>query len=152
METRIKEVICTVTMNINIFSHLLAAAEQNPPSFTVKDGGEVTLPCGNVTDGHQKCVHTTWVFSVSSNAYARRLIELGQIVELARGKSDRLSVTENCSLVIKKVTVEDVGRYTCRQFNKSGQHQGPDSEVLLSVVTSEYLHHNVFSSNCETLQ
>ena len=94
-----------------------------------------------------KCDSTTWLFSGSRKTAAVELIELGQIGKKAKTKSDRLSVTANCSLVIKKVTVEDVGRYTCRQF-KSGQQQGQDAQVHLSVVTSEYLHHNVFSSNC----
>ncbi|XP_045898832.1 uncharacterized protein LOC123966757 [Micropterus dolomieu] len=35
--------------------------------------------------------------------------------------------------MIRKVTVEDVGLYTCRQF-RSGQQQGEDSAVHLSVI------------------
>ncbi|XP_067428901.1 uncharacterized protein [Thunnus thynnus] len=81
-----------------------------------------------------KCDSTTWLFSHSRNTSAVELIEFGQIGEDATAKSDRLNVTANCSLVIKKVTVEDVGNYTCRQF-KSGQQQGQYSEVFLSVVT-----------------
>ncbi|XP_039662034.1 uncharacterized protein LOC120562387 [Perca fluviatilis] len=39
---------------------------------------------------------------------------------------------------MKNVTEEDVGRYTCRQFNKSGgPQQGPDAVVHLSVVNME---------------
>ena len=96
-----------------------------------------------------KCDGTTWIFSRSTNTAAVELIKLGQIGENAKAKSDRLSVTADCSLVIKKVTVEDAGWYVCQQFNRSGQLQ-PDlgSLVVLSVVSSEYLHHNVFSSNC----
>ncbi|KAI3364551.1 hypothetical protein L3Q82_011347 [Scortum barcoo] len=36
-------------------------------------------------------------------------------------------------MVIKKVTVEDVGRYFCQQY-KSDQKQGEDSQVHLSVI------------------
>ncbi|XP_067338494.1 uncharacterized protein [Channa argus] len=57
-------------------------------------------------------------------------------VILVNSKSDRLSVTENCSLVIKKVTDEDVGRYTCRQ------QQVSDSVVSLSVVTMTEQKHS----------
>lgn len=105
------------------------------------------MSCENVTIDQDKCDSTTWIFSGSRNTSAVALIKLGQIGEKAKAKSDRLSVTADCSLVIKKVTVEDFGHYTCRQF-KSGQQQYQDSQVYLSVVTSEYLHHNVFSSNC----
>ncbi|XP_045920057.1 uncharacterized protein LOC123979989 [Micropterus dolomieu] len=106
-----------------------------PPSFTVRVGDEVTLPCENVIDGQQRCENTTWFFVGSGNRSAVELIKLGQIGENAKSKSDRLSVTENCSLVIKKVTVEDVGRYSCRQYKqKEGQQQAPDSPVHLSVI------------------
>ncbi|XP_044025044.1 uncharacterized protein LOC122863049 isoform X11 [Siniperca chuatsi] len=111
-----------------------AAAEKLPLSFTVRVGDEVTLPCENVTDGQRKCNSTTWLFIGSGYTAAAELIDLGQIVERAKAQSDRLSVTASCSLVIKNVTVEDVGLYTCRQF-RSGQQQGPDSQVHLSVVT-----------------
>ncbi len=96
-----------------------------------------------------KCDGTTWNFSGSKGGTVE-LIRLGQIGEKVAMKSDRLSVTENCSLVIKKVTDEDAGRYICQQYDKSGQKRAPDSGVLLSVVSCEYFHHHVFSSNCET--
>ncbi|XP_044026064.1 uncharacterized protein LOC122863553 [Siniperca chuatsi] len=107
-----------------------AAAERL--SFTVRVGDEVTLPCENVTDGQRKCDSTTWLFVGSGyTAAAVQLVRLGQIGENAKAKSDRLSVTANCSLVIKKTTVEDVGYYTCRQF-RSGQHQ--DVRVRLFLI------------------
>ncbi|XP_030577463.1 cell wall integrity and stress response component 2-like [Archocentrus centrarchus] len=102
-------------------------------SFTVRDGDEVTLPCGNVIRNHQNCDTTTWIFSDSRRSPTVELVTLGQIREKA--KSDRLSVTADCSLIIKKVTVEDVGSYTCRQFRGSPRRQeGQDAVVLLSVV------------------
>ncbi|XP_035854749.1 uncharacterized protein LOC118494548 [Sander lucioperca] len=53
-------------------------------------------------------------------------------------KSDRLSVTEKCSLVIKNITGDDVGHYTCRQFYRSERpQQGPDTVLHLSVVNME---------------
>ncbi|XP_045917387.1 uncharacterized protein LOC123978262 [Micropterus dolomieu] len=109
-----------------------AAAEKLPLSFTVRVGDEVTLPCENVIDGQQECEYTRWIFIDSGNTTTVRLAKLGQIIENAKSKSDRLSVTENCSLVIKKVTVEDVGRYDCQQFISGKQIS--DSQVHLSVI------------------
>ncbi|KAM7395955.1 hypothetical protein PAMA_007297 [Pampus argenteus] len=102
--------------------------------ITVRDGGKVTLSCEDVTTDQDECDRTTWFFSPSENTAAVGLIYLGQIGRNVGSKSDRLSVTATCSLVIKKVTVEDVGLYSCRQF-KSGEQQYRDSLVYLSVVT-----------------
>ncbi|XP_078131366.1 uncharacterized protein LOC144533702 isoform X2 [Sander vitreus] len=101
-------------------------------SSTDRIGDEVTLSCVNVTDDHDQCNSTTWFFRGSGNRVT--LFEHGQIHEEAETKSDRLGVTENCSLVIKKVTDDDAGRYICRQF-RSGQLHGGDTVVVLSVVT-----------------
>ncbi|XP_067428896.1 uncharacterized protein [Thunnus thynnus] len=120
-------------------------------SFTVRDGDEVTLHCENVTTDQDKCDSTTWLFGGSGSTTVV-LIKLGQIGEEAKAKSDRLSVTANCSLVIKKVTVEDVGSYFCRQF-KSGQKQGLDSHVDLSVVTmTEHKNNNEVTLSCSVLK
>ncbi|KAJ4920748.1 hypothetical protein JOQ06_027763, partial [Pogonophryne albipinna] len=113
--------------------NLLNSADSNQYFLTVRAGDEVTLPFDNVIHDQDECERTTWFFSDSRSLVA--LFEKGQIKEEAKAKSDRLRVTEECSLVIKKVTEEDAGRYTCRQF-RSGKQQGPDSQVLLSVVTS----------------
>ena len=91
-------------------------------------------------DDQNNCDGTTWTFSYLSNRTVE-LVRLGQIGVDAKTKSDRLSVRENCSLVIKNVTEEDAGRYLCQQYKKAGRYQGQDSQVYLSVVTSEYLHH-----------
>ncbi|XP_037606279.1 uncharacterized protein LOC119476804 isoform X4 [Sebastes umbrosus] len=109
---------------------------QTVPSVTAGAGDEVTLPCNNVIKDQDKCNGTTWIASRSGETTVE-LIEHGKISNnlLDKDKSDRLSVTENCSLVIRNITVEDSGRYTCRQFNRSGQQQDPDAVVLLSVVT-----------------
>ncbi|XP_067428771.1 uncharacterized protein [Thunnus thynnus] len=115
---------------------------------TFRDGDEVTLSCQNVLKDQDKCDSTTWLFGDLTSTATVVLIELGQIGEEAKAKSDRLSVTANCSLIIKKVTVEDAGRYICIQF-KSGRQQGQDSQVDLSVVTmTEYKNNNEVTLNC----
>ncbi|XP_067337530.1 uncharacterized protein [Channa argus] len=111
--------------------------------FTVRDGDDVTLPCGNVRDGQNKFNRTDWMLTDQENNGTVMLVRRGQIetVQIPNSKSDRMSVTENCSLVIKNVTDEDIGRYTCRQFNESGQQEGSDSVVDVSVVTmTEHKH------------
>ncbi|XP_044185643.1 uncharacterized protein LOC122965561 isoform X2 [Thunnus albacares] len=119
-------------------------------SFTVRDGEKVTLSCENVTTDQDKCNSTTWLFIGSGNTAAVELIVEGQIGEKAKSKSDRLSVTANCSLVIKKVTVEDVGRYSCRQF-KSGR-QRDHTQVDLSVISmTEHKNNNEVTLNCSVL-
>ncbi|XP_008302276.1 uncharacterized protein LOC103374035 isoform X2 [Stegastes partitus] len=102
--------------------------------ITVRDGDQASLPCENMINDQEKCDSTTWIYGVSQNSTAVELVTLGQIGKNAKHKSDRLSVSANCSLVIKKVTAEDVGRYTCRQY-ESGQQQGPDALVYLSLIT-----------------
>ncbi|XP_028461810.1 uncharacterized protein LOC114573703 isoform X2 [Perca flavescens] len=126
-------------IQITLFVILLlqfTVAGQNLLSVTVRAGDEVTLPCENVII-QDNCDKTTWLSSRKGEAAAVELITLGQINdEIPKAKSDRLSVKEKCSLVIKNVTEENVGRYTCRQFNRSGgPQQGPDAVVHLSVVT-----------------
>ncbi|XP_034064334.1 uncharacterized protein LOC117541260 isoform X4 [Gymnodraco acuticeps] len=109
-----------------------AAIGQRDLYLSVRVGDEATLPCNNVFNDQDQCESTTWLLSYSGSTAV--LVRGGQIGEEARAKSDRLRVTEKCSLVIKKVTEEDAGPFTCRQF-RSGEQQGSDSLVLLSVVT-----------------
>ncbi|XP_026196762.1 uncharacterized protein LOC113149115 [Anabas testudineus] len=92
--------------------------------LTVRYGDNITVSCEHVKDEQDECRTTAWIFSYSQNTTTEELVRFGQISE---SKPDRLSVTENCSLVIEKVTDEDVGLYTCRQ-------RGQDSVVDLSVV------------------
>ncbi|XP_035851642.1 uncharacterized protein LOC116039974 [Sander lucioperca] len=125
-----------ITLFVILMLQFTAVAGLNPLSFTVRAGDEVTLPCENVII-QDNCDQTTWLSSRKGETTVA-LIEHGQIKDgIPKAKSDRLSVTEKCSLVIKNVTEEDVGRYTCRQFNRSGQQQGPDAVVHLSVVNIE---------------
>ncbi|XP_049914249.1 uncharacterized protein LOC126398730 isoform X2 [Epinephelus moara] len=104
-------------------------------SFTVRAGDEVTLPCEHVINSQDKCSGTSWLSSGSLGETAKELISHGQISSnvIGTAKSNRLNVTADCSLVIKKVTRGDVGRYTCRQFDESGQLVS-DARVHLSVI------------------
>ncbi|XP_077949617.1 uncharacterized protein LOC120814399 isoform X5 [Gasterosteus aculeatus] len=105
-----------------------AATEQR---LTVRDGDEVTLPCNSVTEDQNNCDSTEWFF-YHSTITPVTLVTNGQI-EKVKAESDRLSVSQNCSLVMKKVTREDVGLYVCRQFRPGGRHEV--ARVHLSVVS-----------------
>ncbi|GAA6231510.1 uncharacterized protein LOC108887478 isoform X2 [Lates japonicus] len=108
----------------------------------VRVGDEATLSCENRIKNQDKCDSTNWVFNDQPRSPSVELISLGQIGENAASKSDGLRVTESCSLVIKKVTVNDAGRYTCRQY-RSDKEQGQASAVRLSVINI----HEVKNSN-----
>uniref|UniRef100_A0A0F8ATZ6 Immunoglobulin domain-containing protein n=1 Tax=Larimichthys crocea TaxID=215358 RepID=A0A0F8ATZ6_LARCR len=125
-------------------------------SVVVRVGDEVTLPCGNVIGNQDKCERTDWVFGdPRSSRGTVELIKNGQIVEEAKSKSDRLSVTQSCSLGIKKVTDEDAGLYICRRFESARgdswvylytvtmtEHENND-EVTLSCSVPEWCNHRV---------
>ncbi|XP_030577962.1 uncharacterized protein LOC115774713 isoform X2 [Archocentrus centrarchus] len=106
-----------------------------------------------IADDQNNCDGTTWIFG-SRNKPTVELITLGQIGEGAKNQSDRLSVTANCSLDIKKLRVEDVGRYYCQQY-KVGQTphtQVHQSLVHLSVIAlTEHKDNNKVILNCSVL-
>ncbi|XP_034004062.1 uncharacterized protein LOC117496496 isoform X2 [Trematomus bernacchii] len=122
------------TLVVILLLQFTAVTGKTSLSLTVRAGHSVTLPCEHVIKHQHKCDSTIWLYSRDKETL-KELINLGLISknEIPKAKSHRLNVTENCSLVIKNITREDAGRYTCRQF-KSGKQQGPDSQVLLSVI------------------
>ncbi|XP_058468667.1 uncharacterized protein LOC131443240 [Solea solea] len=103
-----------------------ASAAQLFTSIIVRPGGEVTLPCENVVE--ENCASTTWLFGRSPLSPSAVLVLPGRVV-VSRTEPERLRVTANCSLVLKEVTEEDVGRYGCRNA-----HTSKDSQVELSVI------------------
>ncbi|XP_028461674.1 uncharacterized protein LOC114573599 isoform X2 [Perca flavescens] len=113
---------------------------------TVRVGDEVAFSCGNVTDDQDQDHSIDWF--VTRSGITAMLFEHGQIQEEAKAKSHRLSVTENFSLVIKNVTLEDAGGYVCIQF-KSGREQGETTVVFLNVVTmTEEKNDDTVTLNC----
>ncbi|KAI9528365.1 hypothetical protein NQZ68_022057 [Dissostichus eleginoides] len=104
-----------------------AAVTGQENSLTVKVGDEVTFPCDIEGDNQDNC---DWSFGESDYS-EKNLVETGQIV--GEAKSDRLNVTQNCALVIKNVTEEDAGFYTCTQIRSAEQ----SSNLLLFVATGE---------------
>uniref|UniRef100_A0AAQ6IHR8 Ig-like domain-containing protein n=1 Tax=Anabas testudineus TaxID=64144 RepID=A0AAQ6IHR8_ANATE len=131
----------TLFSNIQVYSPCLSlifleTVTEEYSHITVRDGGEATLSCDNKIDDHDKCEQTDWIFNSKQHNSSVELVTSGKKQETHTSHLNRLSVTENCSLVIKNVTAEDAGQYSCRQ-------QDIYSVVDLSVFTSEY-----FTSNC----
>ncbi|XP_030262009.1 uncharacterized protein LOC115574549 isoform X2 [Sparus aurata] len=124
------------------------AAENLPASFTVTVGDDVTLTCENMIKPQQRCNSTIWIFSGLGNKQVVELVGHGEIDKDVKAE-DRLSVTENCSLVIKNVTVEDVGLYVCQQYKSRGAQSSSDSVVYLSVVSmTEHQNHDKVTLIC----
>ncbi|XP_077949565.1 uncharacterized protein LOC120808254 isoform X9 [Gasterosteus aculeatus] len=111
---------------------------QTPPDphFLVRAGDDVTLPSNRVNQ--DRCDGSYWLYSRSGSTV--ELVKLGKINNdalIPEAKTNRLSLTANCSLVIRNVSGEGVGRYTNRDFNEAGKQQGPDGVVSLYVFTME---------------
>ncbi len=90
-------------------------------------GENVRLSCKNARSG---CTSTTWMYNTHSVA-----VELiaGGIKMNNIERYERLSLDSDCSLNIEKVTKEDCGYYTCRQYVNDVQ-QGTDAHVYLHVL------------------
>ncbi|KAM8831504.1 uncharacterized protein AB9W97_003063 [Spinachia spinachia] len=110
---------------------LQATVRGQPLHFLVRAGDDVLLPSNHVDQ--DTCDRSTWLYSRTGPAV--ELVKLGKINNNAE-QSNRLSLTANCSLVIRKVSGEDVGRYTNREF-EGGEQQGQDGTSELLVITME---------------
>lgn len=108
----------------------------------VRIDDEATLPCENVKHGQHNCDNIEWLFIDFIKRNTVTLFEHGQMQK----EADRLNVTADCALVIKKVRDQDVGGYTCRQFISGSQQS--DSFVFLFFLHSKYLYLNVFNLKC----
>ncbi|XP_062267586.1 uncharacterized protein LOC133973631 [Platichthys flesus] len=103
-------------------------------SIIIRAGAEVTLSCDKMRDDHVNCGATEWLFVDSegtrTDLFVNRQLDTSVI---SKSKADRLRLAANCSLVIREVTAEDAGQYTCRQSDLTTQtHE--DHYVYLSVV------------------
>ncbi len=88
-------------------------------------GENVRLSCNNARSG---CTSTTWIYNTHSVELIDRGIKKNNIE-----RYERLSLDSDCSLNIEKVTKEDRGYYSCRQYVNDVQ-QGTDARVYLHVL------------------
>lgn len=134
--------ICLWLLNVFILFFFSAAAPKGQTSsfFTVQTGDKITLSCENVRKDQKNCDRTTWTYR--NFMQEGTIFENGQINKDATTDSSRLSLTANCSLVIKKVTLQDAGLYTCRQ-NLLANQDSQESLVDVSVIRGECFHKNM---------
>ncbi|XP_041660859.1 uncharacterized protein LOC121521171 [Cheilinus undulatus] len=91
---------------------------------------DVTLPCSTpMPSGPLPCSEMSWFHSRASSE-AFNMVNGGKINPRSL-KTGRVSLGADCSLVIKRVTAEDVGRYTCR-WNDDDRYK---VNVYLSLFT-----------------
>uniref|UniRef100_A0A3B3IE64 Ig-like domain-containing protein n=1 Tax=Oryzias latipes TaxID=8090 RepID=A0A3B3IE64_ORYLA len=122
-----------------LFVFFSTAASPLMTVMEVRDGDEVSLTCTGGRDFHDGCKSVTWIYDDSTNTvtlHSRKtvtLFEHGKIHKDAGSKSDRLNLSEDCSLVLKKITAEDEGRYSCR-LSRPFRSQLTDVVVRLTII------------------
>uniref|UniRef100_A0A8C2G2T2 Ig-like domain-containing protein n=1 Tax=Cyprinus carpio TaxID=7962 RepID=A0A8C2G2T2_CYPCA len=114
----------------------------------ISSGENVRLSCNNALPD---CKSTTWIYNRFSHSETVELIRLG-IKKTDTESHKRLSLESDCSLNIKKITKEDYGFYTCRQF-VNDQQQGTDARVFLHVlhVSSSFSQTEISAGRSVTL-
>ncbi|XP_056604958.1 uncharacterized protein LOC130421203 [Triplophysa dalaica] len=125
----------------------------------ISSGESVSLSCN---DGLHQCSSTTWIYNNYTRSYTVEVFT-GGIKKNNTERSERLSLTSDCSLNIYKTTQHDGGLYICRQYVNEHQHE-PDSHVYLHVLhvssssssqteiranTSVTLSCQLFTYNCD---
>ncbi|XP_014862108.1 PREDICTED: uncharacterized protein LOC106929584 isoform X1 [Poecilia mexicana] len=102
------------------------------PRFVVRDGDDVTLPCDNMRDEQDRCEKTNWLFSNSPDSS----VTVSTDRQVSQ-KTERLEVAADCSLVIRNVSHEDVGFYTCRTSHISHNHDAHAHLFLITMTEKE---------------
>ncbi|XP_055078780.1 uncharacterized protein LOC117373108 [Periophthalmus magnuspinnatus] len=95
----------------------------------VAEGEDATLPCEKLRPEQKQCDLTTWSFQHT------------EVVVYGLLNSNRVNLTDRCSLQIKDVQTQDAGEYKCRQHDRSGQSFPLDNLVSLSIVSMSEVTH-----------
>lgn len=94
-----------------------------------RPGHDATLPCATISSTETTCSSVTWLYNKNVSQTSTE-VENGNVMK-SSARAARLSVDTGCSLVINKVTAEDVGFYTCQQGRSTSQ----DVDLFLSVLS-----------------
>ncbi|XP_056603718.1 uncharacterized protein LOC130420453, partial [Triplophysa dalaica] len=95
----------------------------------ISSGESVSLSCN---DALHQCSSTTWIYSNYTRSSTVEVFT-GGINKNNTERSERLSLTSDCSLNIYKTTQHDAGLYTCRR-NVNGHQHEHYSYVFLHVL------------------
>ncbi|XP_074541603.1 uncharacterized protein LOC141802088 [Halichoeres trimaculatus] len=91
---------------------------------------DATLQCeGPSSSRPQGCSDVSWLYNRIRSETIQE-VKGGNFMS-GSGRGDRLTLNPDCSLVIRSITVEDVGLYTCRRGNDDYY----DVNVYLSTLT-----------------
>ncbi|XP_042584729.1 uncharacterized protein DDB_G0280205-like [Cyprinus carpio] len=110
---------------IILFALLTGISGVDETTVFSSSGENVRLSCNNALPD---CKSTVWIYSRHSETV--ELIAGG--IKTDTERHERLSLDSDCSLNIKKVTKEDCGLYSCRQY--VNKQQGTDAYVYLHVL------------------
>ncbi|XP_052469968.1 uncharacterized protein LOC128026738 [Carassius gibelio] len=112
---------------IVLSSLLTGTSGVNETHVFISSGEDVRLPCNNALPD---CNSTTWNYNRHSAAV--ELIARGVFMKQIE-RHERLSLGSDCSLNINKISKEDYGSYSCRQYVNETQ-QGTDAHFFLHVL------------------
>ncbi|XP_029966129.1 uncharacterized protein LOC115401890 isoform X1 [Salarias fasciatus] len=90
---------------------------------------DVLLPCLQVSLSETRCSGINWLYDKDAS---RTFTDVRYgVVQKRSPRAARLSLHTNCSLIIKNITAEDAGQYTCRYtWDAKG-----DTQVFLNILT-----------------
>ncbi|XP_070781954.1 uncharacterized protein [Enoplosus armatus] len=117
----------TECLLIFVFVLRFEAGISKEPTLYDIPGNEVILPCSRAASSDRTCSMISWLYNRDTSKTITLLMK-GNVKQEPE-QAARLSLNTNCSLVIKDITAEDVGRYTCRQMSSR------DTLTRLSVLT-----------------
>lgn len=110
--------VSDVTADINVFT---------------SSGENVILSCNNPVP---QCNSTTWMYKQYSRSTAVDLF-IGGIKMIYIERSERLSLTSDCSFNIYKTTQDDRGLYICQQYVNKYQYR-TYARVYLHVLHGQF--------------
>ncbi|XP_015224827.1 PREDICTED: uncharacterized protein LOC107081134, partial [Cyprinodon variegatus] len=76
-------------------------------------GDDAVLPCKRPSSSSSSCSTVNWLYMRDEDMNPQQEVQRGNVVQ-SSSKAARLSVDNNCSLIINNITTEDAGGYRCQ--------------------------------------